>query len=145
MKDQDWNLSTSAQYITDEMLATFVKDFLPTSQVEISISCRNLFNADIISKSDPYCIVWMQEPRWQDTFQEIARTEVIKNSLNPQWVKKVVLSYSFDSLQKLKFEIWDEDIKGKDLLGRYETTLGDLIGRSGQQLIGKLTGAVLKC
>lgn len=140
MKDQNWDRSTSAQYITDEMLATFVKDFLPTSLVEISISARNLFNADIISKSDPFCIVWMQEPRSQDSYQEIARTEVIENSLNPQWVKKVILNFNFESVQKLRFEIWDEDIKGKDSLGQFETTLGDLIGRSGQQLIGKLTG-----
>lgn len=101
MKDQNWNRSTSAQYITDEMLATFVKDFLPTSQVELSISCRNLSNTDIITKSDPYCIVWVQEPRWQDVFVEVARTEVIKNSLNPQFVKKVILTYSFESVQKL--------------------------------------------
>lgn len=141
MKDQNWNRSTSSQYVTDEMLSTFVKEFLPTSQLEISISCRNLCNTDIISKSDPYCTVWMQEPRWQDVYQEVARTEVIKNSLNPQFVKKVILTYSFESVQKLKFEIWDEDIKGKDLLGRFETTLGDLIGKgSGRQFIGKLTG-----
>lgn len=57
-------------------------------------SCRNLINADIITKSDPYCVVWMQEPRWQDQYYEIGRTETIDDNLNPQWVKKFVFAYS---------------------------------------------------
>lgn len=43
-------------------------------------------------------------------------------------------------MQKLKFEVWDEDINGADFLGRFETTLGDLVSMSGRQFIGKLTG-----
>lgn len=92
-----WPRSTSAQYITDEMLAPFVSSsgLLPTSQVELTLSCRNLINADIITKSDPYCVVWMQEPRWQDKYYEIGRTETIDDNLNPQWCRKFVFSYSF--------------------------------------------------
>lgn len=135
-----WPRSTSAQYITDEMLAPFVSNLLPTSQVELTLSCRNLINADIITKSDPYCIIWMQEPKYQNKFYELARTETIDDTLNPQWVKKVILNYSFESVQKLKFEVWDEDVHGADFLGRFETTLGDLVSISGRQFIGKLTG-----
>lgn len=76
------------------MLAPFVSNFLPTSQVELTLSCRNLINADIITKSDPYCTVGMREP-WQDQWSEIARTEIIKDSLNPQWCKKLILAYKF--------------------------------------------------
>lgn len=140
MAQQNWQRSASSQYITDEMLAPFVKDFLPTSQVELTISCRNLINADVLSKSDPYCIVWMQEPRWQDKYYEITRTETIDDSLNPQWVKKVILNYNFESVQKIKFEIWDEDMNGADFLGRFETNLSDLVSFSGRQFVGKLTG-----
>lgn len=103
-------------------------------------SCRNLINADIITKSDPYCVVWMQEPRWQDQYYEIARTETIDDTLFPHWVKKFVFNYSFESVQKLKFEVWDQDLNGSDFLGRFETTLGDLVSLSGREFVGKLTG-----
>lgn len=40
----------------------------------------------------------------------------------------------------MKFEVWDEDLKGSDFLGRFETTLGDLVSLSGRQFVGKLAG-----
>lgn len=85
MPPQKWSNDQSARYITDEQLAPFVSEFLPTSQVELTLSCRNLINADIISKSDPFCIVWMKEP-WQEQYYEVARTETIDDNLNPAWV-----------------------------------------------------------
>lgn len=84
MAPQKWSTnSASAKYITDEMLAPFVSDFLPTTQVELTLSCRNLLNADIITKSDPYCIIWMKET-WQHQYYELSRTETIDDNLNPQ-------------------------------------------------------------
>lgn len=102
MQNQNWHRSTSNQYITDEMLAPFVKDFLPTSQIELTLSCRNLINADVISKSDPYCVVWVQEARWQDKYFEIGRTETIDDTLNPNWVKKFIMAYNFETVQKIR-------------------------------------------
>ncbi|XP_055298089.1 copine-9-like [Sitodiplosis mosellana] len=131
--------ATSARYITDDQLAPFVKDFLPTSQVELTLSCRNLINADIISKSDPFCIIWMKEP-WQDQYYEVTRTETIDDNLNPQWVKKVILNYNFETIQKIQFEVRDEDLKGSDFLGRFETTLSDLVSHNSRQFVGKLSG-----
>lgn len=121
------------------MLAPFVSDCLPTSQVEVTLSCKNLLNADIISKSDPFCIVWMREP-WQEQYYEIARTETIDDTLNPQWVKKLVLNYNFETIQKLKFEVRDEDLQGSDFLGYFETTVSDLVSHAGRQFVGKLSG-----
>lgn len=140
MPPQKWSTNaTSAKYITDEMLAPFVSEFLPTTQVELTLSCRNLINADIITKSDPFCIVWMKEP-WQEQHYEVARTETIDDNLNPQWVKKLILNYNFETIQKLKFEVRDEDLQGSDFLGRFETTLSDLVSHCGRQFVGKLVG-----
>ncbi|KAJ6632725.1 Copine-8 [Pseudolycoriella hygida] len=124
----------------NEMLAPFLKDVLPTSQVELTLSCRNLIDADIVSKSDPFCVVSMQESGWQSKYYEVAQTETIDNCLNPQWLKKVVVNYNFESVQKLKFEVWDEDSNSADFLGRFETRLSDLVSLSGRQFVGKLTG-----
>lgn len=140
MPPQKWSTSVSSnKYVTDEMLAPFVSSSLPTSQVELTISCKNLINADIISKSDPYCSVSTKET-WQDQYYEIARTEVIQDSLNPQWVKKLILNYNFETIQKIKFEVRDEDLQGYDYLGLFETTLSELVSFSGRQFIGKLSG-----
>lgn len=140
MPPQKWSTNTtSTKYITDEMLAPFVSSLLPTSQIELTLSCRNLINTDIISKSDPYCVISMKEP-WQDQYYEIARTETIDDCLSPQWVKKVILNYNFETIQKIRFEVRDEDMQGYDFLGSYETTLSELVSYSGRQFIGKLKG-----
>lgn len=78
----------------NEMLAPLSSSALPTSQVELTLSCRNLLNTDLLSKSDPYCVVSMREP-WQDQYYEIGRTETINDTLNPQWIKKIILDYNF--------------------------------------------------
>ncbi|XP_031628977.1 copine-8-like [Contarinia nasturtii] len=124
-----------------EQLVPFINGSLPTSQVELSISGRNLLNRDYLSKSDPYCVVSLKA-QYEDEYHEIERTEMIKDSLNPQWVKKVVLDYNFETIQKLRFVIRDDDFDGGyDLLGCFETTLSELVSLSnGRQFFGKLKG-----
>lgn len=138
---QKWSQNQlSAQYITNEMLEPFISHSLPTSQIEITLSCRNLINADVISKSDPYCVISLQEP-CQKGYFEIARTETIDDNLNPEWEKKLILNYNFETIQKLKFEVRDEDFNGQyDFLGQFETTVSDIVSFSGNQFVGKLTG-----
>lgn len=111
---------------------------MPTSQIEMTLSCRNLLNLDVLSKSDPFCIVQMKES-WQDNFFEIGRTEKINDNLNPEWVKKLIINYNFETVQKIRFEVWDVDPDGKDFLGEFETTLADIVASSnGRQYAGKL-------
>lgn len=110
---------------------------MPTTLIEMTLSAENLINADVLSKSDPFCTVQMKET-WQDKFFEIGRTEIIKDNLNPEWVKKFEISYNFETVQKMRFQIWDEDPNGNDFLGEYETTLADIVSNSGHQVRGKL-------
>ena len=35
----------------------------------------------------------------QDRFQEVGRTEMVKDSLNPQWVRKIEIDYRFEERQ----------------------------------------------
>lgn len=53
-------------------------------------------------------------------------------------MKKVIVAYNFESIQKLRFEIRDDDVQGFDFLGVFETTLSDLVSFSGRQYAGKL-------
>ena len=112
-----------------------------TSQIEMTLSCRNLINMDILSKSDPYCILLMRDS-WQERFYEVGRTETIWDCLCPAWVRKFIVDYNFEAVQRLRFEVWDEDPNGrKDFLGAHETTMAEIVvGFRGRQYVQRLTG-----
>jgi hypothetical protein len=109
----------------------------PTSEVELTISCRNLLNCDVFSKSDPMCVTYIKNIDVLE-WQEVARTETIDNTLNPNFTKKVHMLYRFEEQQRIKFEVYDMDtydraLEKQDFLGRCETTLGQIVSS------GKLT------
>ncbi|XP_031627870.1 copine-8-like [Contarinia nasturtii] len=111
---------------------------VPTTLIEMTLSAENLINADVLSKSDPYCVIQIKEESWQEKYCEIGRTEIIKDNLNPEWVKKFLINFNFETVQKIRFEVWDHDTNGNDFLGEYETTLADIVSNSGRQFKGKL-------
>lgn len=130
--------TTSTKLGTDAIPAG-LKSALPTSQIEITISARSLLNLDLTSKSDPYCIVKMKKPR-SGLFVEVGNTEKIDDTLNPEWVKKVLVNYCFEAEQRMRFEVWDYDPDGQDFLGEFETSLADIVSHPYTQFVGKLTG-----
>lgn len=100
------------------------------TRVQLNISCRNLLDKDVMSKSDPMAVVMiLKEGRWF----EVGRTERLDNTLNPQFSKAVLIDYFFEELQKLKFFIYDIDnpnttsLKSADFLGEMECSLGQLV------------------
>lgn len=118
---------------------------LPTSTVEVSVRCTDLIDRDIMSKSDPLCVVFqkMGNNAKNSKWYEVGRTEVISDSLNPQWAKKFVLSYNFEVRQMLKFEVYDSDssstsLNQHDFLGRCEVALGQVISSQGRQYVAAL-------
>lgn len=107
-------------------------DSLPTSTVELSVRCSDLCDTDLLSKSDPVCVAYMQR---NGQWFELGRTEMIKDTLSPVWVKKFVVDYSFEERQLVKFEIydWDSDsnrLNAHDFLGRCQTSLGTIVSAS---------------
>lgn len=136
----EYSAVLAAKLISDEVLDPFARGPKCTTKVELTLSCKNLVNMDIVTKSDPYCIVSMKES-WQQKYAEITRTETIIDSLNPEWVTKVIVSYNFETLQDMKFQVRDEDLVGTyDSLGYFETTLSDIVAYSGRRFTGKLIG-----
>lgn len=135
--------ASSAKYVTNEILAPFTAPKICTTKIELTLSCRNLLNRDIASKSDPYVLLSMKE-KWQDnlSWKEIVRTETIENNLNPQWAKTFIVDYKFETIQDMKFEVRDDDSGGKcgkyQVLGVFETILSDIVSHSGKQFVGKL-------
>lgn len=121
-----------------------------SSKIELSVSCIDLENKHNMSKSDPVCVLYERHKKltwtgvglkWTE-WTEVGRTEVIKNSLNPNWQAKFVLSSiclrRVMFFRILKFEIYDSDknsphLKSHDTLGHIEVSLDTIISSSGQQ------------
>lgn len=140
---------------------------LQTAVVKLEISGKGLRDRDTITKSDPTCVVFLEQPRHitptysnvspstsgqfrpQEGYavepghamtnepshirwREIARTECIKNNLNPHFKVQVTVPYHFGELQYIRLGLWDIDSKKSDLsthdfLGDVRTTLGELV------------------
>merc|ERR1739848_225352 len=88
-------------------------------------------NMDFFSKSDPVVVMYMKRGEKNANYQEIGRTEIIWDNLNPVFVKKFVVDYYFEEVQPIKFEVYDIDdentrnLKDQDFLGQIEMTLAE--------------------
>ncbi|KAK2571445.1 Copine-8 [Acropora cervicornis] len=114
------------------------RNALPATQVELHVSCRNLANMDVFSKSDPMVVLYTQAMGSKE-WREFGRTECIKDNLNPDFVKSFIISYFFEEMQKLRFEVYDKDkptakLSHHDFQGAAECTLGSIVGEFGGRL-----------
>uniref|UniRef100_A0A7N6FDA5 Copine 8 n=1 Tax=Anabas testudineus TaxID=64144 RepID=A0A7N6FDA5_ANATE len=134
---------------------------IPATKVEITVSCRNLLDRDTFSKSDPSKIT---------PGERFGRTEVIDNTLNPDFVGKFILDYFFEERQNLRFDLnfmsvlfhqWFifvlNHIKTtslllplQDFLGQAFCTLGEVVGSLGSRsekplggIAGKKCGTII--
>uniref|UniRef100_A0A665TBK6 Copine Va n=1 Tax=Echeneis naucrates TaxID=173247 RepID=A0A665TBK6_ECHNA len=112
-----------------------VRDFdpisgsIPATKVEITVSLVVLYTQGVETK------------QWR----EFGRTEVIDNTLNPDFVRKYILDYFFEEKQNLRFDVYDIDSKSPDLakhdfLGQVHCTLGEIVGSPASRLEKPLCG-----
>uniref|UniRef100_A0A8B9QIB7 Copine family member 9 n=1 Tax=Apteryx owenii TaxID=8824 RepID=A0A8B9QIB7_APTOW len=102
---------------------------------------RNLLDMDTFSKSDP----GRRQGPWGGLF---GRTEVIDNTLNPDFVRKFVLDYYFEEKQNLRFDVPAGPdarssrrlLAAQDFLGQAFVALGEVIGSQRGRLERALTG-----
>ncbi|XP_065521723.1 copine-8 isoform X7 [Lathamus discolor] len=111
---------------------------IPATKVELSVSCRNLLDRDTFSKSDPICVLYTQAIGNKE-WREFGRTEVIDNTLNPDFVRKFIMDYFFEERENLRFDFYDVDSKSPnlskhDFLGQMFCTLGEIVGSQGSRL-----------
>ncbi|KAJ0013366.1 hypothetical protein Pint_20657 [Pistacia integerrima] len=107
------------------------------TQIELSLFASKLLDRDITSKSDPMTVVYAKKR--DGTLEEIGRTEVIMNNLNPAWIEKISIAYQFEIVQPLVFRIYDVDTKyhnvpvkmlklnDQDFLGEASCALSDIV------------------
>ncbi|KAL8166403.1 hypothetical protein V2J09_007902 [Rumex salicifolius] len=118
------------------------------TQLELSLSAKNLRNMDFISKSDPMAVIYLKKR--DGTLDEIGRTEVILNNLSPSWIKKLSIAYQFEIVQSLVFHVYDIDTKfhnvpvkslnlsQQDFLGEANCVLSEIVTKQNCSLTMKL-------
>uniref|UniRef100_A0A670YLC5 C2 domain-containing protein n=1 Tax=Pseudonaja textilis TaxID=8673 RepID=A0A670YLC5_PSETE len=107
---------------------------IPATKVEITVS----FNLWLLFFSFTVCVLYTQGIETKQ-WREFGRTEVIDNTLNPDFVRKFILDYFFEEKQNLRFDLYDVDSKSPDLtkhdfLGQTFCTLGEIVGSPGSRL-----------
>ncbi|XP_026445081.1 protein BONZAI 3-like [Papaver somniferum] len=119
------------------------------TQLQLSLSAKHLIDMDLFSKSDPMAIVYAK--RSDGMLEEIGRTEVIMNSLDPVWITKVSTVYQFEIVQTLVFRVFDIDTKyhkmpiktlkldEQDFLGEATCALSEIVKKQNKSLTLKLT------
>ena len=108
--------------------------------IDIHVQGKNLKKMDIGSESDPMCV--LQIPQ-NGRYVEVARTEVVWDNPNPQWVKILRAMYIFETHQPLRFLVYDcdsekGDLSRHDFIGYCDTDVQTLVSNIGQALTIKL-------
>ncbi|CAM8923552.1 unnamed protein product [Rhodiola kirilowii] len=112
--------------------------------IELSLTASKLRDKDIASKSDPMAVVYIKKRN--GALEELGRTEVIMNNLEPTWIQKVNVNYQFEIVQPLVFLVYDVDtqyhnvpvktinLKDQDFLGEASCNFSEIVTRQSQSL-----------
>lgn len=115
-----------------------------STEIELSLSASKLRDRDITSKSDPMAVVYIRKRN--GALEELGRTEVIMNNLDPSWIQKIFVTYQFETVQPLAFRVYDVDTKyhnvpvkllkleDQDFLGEANCSLAEIITKKNRSL-----------
>ena len=57
---------------------------IPSTTIELSVRCADLSDRDLMSNSDPVCIMYQKVGGSKNSqWREVAKTELVENCLNP--------------------------------------------------------------
>jgi hypothetical protein len=104
--------------------------------IDLHVQGRDLKKMDVGSESDPMCILMIP---YNGRFVEVARTEVVWDNPNPQWVKVLKTMYIFETHQPLRFMVYDCDsekaeLKSHDFIGYCDTDVQNIVSNIGQEV-----------
>ncbi|XP_045796526.1 protein BONZAI 3-like isoform X2 [Trifolium pratense] len=118
------------------------------TQVELSFSAYDLLDMDITSKSDPMLVVYAKKA--DGRFEELGRTEVVTNCLNPEWIEKINIAFHFEIVQPLVFHVYDIDttyhgvstktlkLEDQEFIGEATCNLSEIVTKQNRSLSLKL-------
>ena len=64
---------------------------------------------------------------------------ILRNNLNPVFIKEIRTDYRFEETQNLRIVVWDEDITSDDFIGKADFTMADVMTTAGRGFKIQLT------
>ncbi|KAE9459083.1 hypothetical protein C3L33_09015, partial [Rhododendron williamsianum] len=134
-------MDSSLLFMSYETVIMFVADMLHPYHDAKSKLCRFV-------KSDPMAVVYKKN--MDGSLEELGRSEVVMNSLDPAWIEKINVSYQFEILQPLVFHVYDVDtkyhnlpvkmlkLKDQEFLGEASCVLSEIVTKQSRRLTLKL-------
>jgi Copine/C2 domain len=121
-----------------------------SSKVNIKLYASRLKNVAGAFKgtSDPYAVVTLLAGGPNENPRVLGKTEVIKNSLSPDWITQFTVDYQFGKETRINIAIFDEVRKtGKHKpMGSAQFEIGEILGSRGNvKAKGLKTGGTLFC
>ncbi|KAM1095594.1 hypothetical protein EV2_010763 [Malus domestica] len=120
------------------------------TQLELYFSASKLLDRDLLSKSDPMVVVYLKKN--DGKLEELGRTEVILNNLNPVWIQNVSVAYQSEMVQNLIFHVYDVDtqfhnvpvktlnLRDQEFLGEGSCDLSEIVTIQNRSLTMTLKG-----
>jgi len=90
--------------------------------INIHVSCKDLPKTDLFGSSDPLAVLYAPDKNGE--YKEVARSEILWNTLNPKFVNFFQAMYIFQENQPLRIKIFDVDSKKNT-----DTSKHDYIGQ----------------
>lgn len=110
-------------------------------KLEFSVHASKLKNVAGALKgtSDPFCVVTLVASKPGEKPVVLGKTEVIKNTLSPDWVKNFIIDYELGVPTLVAVQIFDEVRKGENKsMGSATFDIGNLLGARGNMKAKKL-------
>eukprot|EP00768_Dysnectes_brevis_P002922 gnl/Dysnectes_brevis/2129_a2474_1371.p1 GENE.gnl/Dysnectes_brevis/2129_a2474_1371~~gnl/Dysnectes_brevis/2129_a2474_1371.p1 ORF type:complete len:534 (-),score=145.86 gnl/Dysnectes_brevis/2129_a2474_1371:46-1647(-) len=112
---------------------------LPTSDVEISLSVRDLPKLDLLSESDPFCVLFANTNTGAKA--EVGRTEMKKNQDAAEFDTRFTVPYFFEVHQSFTVAVFDADsstitgdLSRHDKIGEATFSLAELVVSRGSKM-----------
>lgn len=100
--------------------------FARGSKIELSLSCSDIPRMDVLSRSDPFCIMYVRngEEKWQ----KLGKTETIHDTHICKWVRKFYLHDTATVGAEMRIKVYERDSErdamvDQDFIGRVEGKL----------------------
>ncbi|GKT32668.1 Copine-3 [Aduncisulcus paluster] len=103
----------------------------PVSKYEITIKAEDLESKDVLSSSDPFCVVEIVNAEKQAV--AVGMTAPIKNCNNPVFPESFLLPYMFETPDRVRIRLFDcdssdlKDLRKHDYIGNVEFQIADLV------------------
>ncbi|KAL9270921.1 BONZAI 1-like protein [Drosera capensis] len=116
----------------------------PNDALDQFLRSRGYYGLYSQIQSDPMAVVYIK--RGDGTLEELGRTEVVLNSINPTWIVKVNVTYHFEVMQSLVFCVFDVDTQFHNVdvkmlkldeqqsLGEASCALSEIVTKSSRSL-----------